>query len=145
MSRDWQKDMKICEEAKTNGLMDGLAFMLPDIGIHWLQQFAEWKAKAYELEVRNHEMLKVLERIKLEIDEFRNYIDIEVCENAEDQVRAFNEILKAERERADRAEHNEQKLKEAIGAAIRDGGKWENTYQSLIDLQEVIDFHYPKE
>ncbi|WFB57489.1 hypothetical protein [Paenibacillus sp. BR1-192] len=45
MSRDWKKDMRICEQSKANGFSDGLTFLsiLPEIGIHWLQQYAATK------------------------------------------------------------------------------------------------------
>lgn len=111
MNRDWHKDMDLCERAGRNQgfAMPHLIAEQPQMPIYWLQQSAEWKAKAYELEVRNHEMLQVLERIKADIDEFRSYIDIDVSGSVEEQARAFNEVLRAEKERADKAEAEAEK------------------------------------
>lgn len=48
--RDWQADMTECQTWQTRTTSS-----LPSIGIHWLQQYAIWKAKAYEAEVKAHE------------------------------------------------------------------------------------------
>ncbi|MDQ0091647.1 hypothetical protein J2T12_005087 [Paenibacillus anaericanus] len=44
-TRDWQKDKAICTQSKVNGFSDGLSFLpiLPDIGLYWLQQYANMK------------------------------------------------------------------------------------------------------
>lgn len=101
MNRDWHKDMERIQLGRKlfetyGAVIEGVNSKesLDEVLGYWLQQYAE-------LQSRNDEMLKVLERIKADIDEFRSYIDIEACESVEDQARAFNEVLKAERERAD--------------------------------------------
>lgn len=66
MSRDWQKDMERVENFKhVDKLCNGIRPMFhgmfempePDILVleYWLQQYAVWKAKAYEAEVKAHE------------------------------------------------------------------------------------------
>ncbi|WP_431785939.1 hypothetical protein [Paenibacillus lactis] len=54
MSRDWQKDMELCKQTDGNSPWSRELLMAeqPDITIYWLQQYAEWKAKAYEAEVK---------------------------------------------------------------------------------------------
>lgn len=99
---------------------------------YWLQQYAELKE-------RNDDMLKVLERIKADIDEFRSYIDIEACESVEDQARAFNELLRAERKRADRSEIALLQLQESI-VWIKTKHEFEWTYEPGIGevVYEII-------
>lgn len=51
----------------------------------------------------------------------------------------------AEKERADEAEAQEKKLREAIEEVLRDATKWENPYEGYNDLQKVLGSLYPKE
>ncbi|SDX05034.1 hypothetical protein [Paenibacillus sp. PDC88] len=173
MNRDWHKDMERIQLGRKlfetyGAVIEGVNSKesLDEVLGYWLQQYAE-------LQSRNDEMLKVLERIKADIDEFRSYIDIEACESVEDQARAFNEVLKAERERADElqkeyryvlmvkedfvkgyhlqeeransAEARERKLRETIEEVLREATKWENPYEGYGDLQRMLLSLYPKE
>ncbi|GAA2775108.1 hypothetical protein GCM10010451_68550 [Streptomyces virens] len=132
MNRDWDKDMDLCERAGRNQgfAMPHLIAEQPQMPIYWLQQYAE-------LQGRNGEMLKVLERIKADIDEFRSYINIEACETIEDQARAFNELLRAERERANKAKGTFEQMKERIEEALTDGDEMGWRY-ALNDINNII-------
>lgn len=59
------------------------------------------------------------------------------------QLKKICEMHENEEDRAEKAEKREQKLKEAVEIAIRDGGKYENPYESLIYLQSVLASLYP--
>lgn len=64
--RDWQADMTECQMWQTRTTSS-----LPSIGIHWLQQYAVWEAKAYGAEAKAREAeareMKLREAIEEEV------------------------------------------------------------------------------
>ncbi|MEC0170846.1 hypothetical protein [Paenibacillus graminis] len=83
------------------------------------------------------------------IDEVLAYWLQEAKKLAEDKERLEWMVQRAaegiafEKARADAAEAREQRLKEAIELAIKDGNKYENPYESLITLQSILRTLYP--
>lgn len=100
--RDWQKDMEWAQLISDAGEYRAWTEPL----IYWLQEAAAEKARA-------DEMLAVLERIKKDVDQFRELTGFEAYESVEEQAAAFNQLVTDLNARADAAEAREQRLKEA--------------------------------
>lgn len=174
--RDWQKDIEMCDAVKDSkwltlessatavwqrgGLMSTI-WEGPDAEAlqqhkealpYWLQEFAIWKGKAYEAEVKvaaekvredaAEDRIKELERelnskkqLLRETDQSRTEVR-EMYRSVCDAAQEYKDSLEL-------AEDREQRLKEAMELAIRDGNKYENPYESLITLQSVLSTLYP--
>ena len=131
--RDWQKDKAICTQSKVNGFSDGLSFLpiLPDIGLYWLQQYANMKdsKQTYRKVAQKYSRKYRAEKVR--------------ADKAESLTEAFKAVAEAAGKELVEAEEREQKLKEAMEIAIRDGGKYENPYESLVYLQSFLSSLYP--
>lgn len=153
--RDWHKDMnQVSQFMHAMTLHNDLPHDViepTEVALHyWLQQYAAEKERAERL-------LTMLVRIKRHIDEFRALTGIGEEETVEEQAEAFNRVIKAEKERADKLQtelseyteanwkafEREKKLREAIEKARNRMG--ERTWTAVEQLFKTYDSLYKEE
>jgi hypothetical protein len=159
-SRDWQKDMEMCEAATRGpwkvfkGVVEtliGTAYDHPQMkGPDSIVGHAISAHGHYVYIRENDATLLAVARTALPywLQEAKTLQEIASGRGREalrlsKLLGDLNDELTASEERADIAEAREQRLKEAIELAIRDGGKYENPYESLITLQSFLSTLYP--
>ncbi|WP_054954976.1 hypothetical protein [Paenibacillus dakarensis] len=130
MSRDWQKDMKLCEQINSPWSRELLLAEQPDITIYWLQQYAAEKQRADNLHTDLRTVKEELARMNaLYYADRQRFID---------QRRELAEI-----------KAKEQKLREAMERAIKEGNEvydgWDAAESMTSVLEEALSSLYPKE
>jgi len=165
MSRDWQKDMEHLTLERERWQIMSIKSDVLDVGIYWLQQYAELKEECDEykslaeslnadIRISNEEISRIndenedlLERSmkrKYKIEELNNELKrsswlIETLERAQKRLeRELNE-----------SKENEHKMRVAIETAINEKAAWGDPGNALDVvtryLADVLDSLYPKE
>lgn len=142
MTRDWNNDMDLCKSReeffRTQPSGDPYMHILIDIGVYWLSLYAGEKAHA-------DEMLSLLERIKADVDQFRDLTGFDKYDNVEEQAAAFNQLLIDLKTRAEAAERQRDEAMlalERLGKIAEKAGKSERTDvwgQTIDFISEIVD------
>ncbi|AGN33774.1 hypothetical protein PANG_00055 [Paenibacillus phage PG1] len=131
MRRDWQKDMRICEQSKANGFSDGLTFLsiLPEIGIHWLQQYAATKEELAKINCDYYadKQRFVVQRRELADSEAREQ---KLREAIDDLVSIFNH------------EGSWRSVEVSDGFVY---ALWDSDSEKIKSVENMLDSLYPKE
>lgn len=144
MSRDWQKDMELLKSASEED-----NHVNAEIPMYWLQQYAEWKAKAYEAEVK-----AAAEKERADIAELayqgiaESAVTLGEYQSLLDKHSLLSKAYRAQRDYLNKLEAREQKLREALETIMehsKQDGESFHLDRCYVEARDVLSSLYPKE
>ena len=140
MSRDWQKDMELCQQAKD------WEFYLTFDGCGDIEENGSTIASVVGV-IQADIIFNALEALPHWLKEVKG--QCEVNQKNQREILSLRIRLAAEKERADKAERKEQKLKEALEHCIKEFPQWDSKEIAgtlMVDyMNNILSILYPTE